>query len=140
MFIITRLSLRVKRPQIFFISKDNNVERLKMKGNWNAGFNISMIQDYCVKLIYLKTRQLNILNLRITHIQGSIYIVFLHEGVFFFFTFFGVFSNLQQSLFPPALLYQFQFMSINLFHIFSVVHVHMLYLLKSLSSNIAGAC
>ena len=68
MFIITRLSMRVKRPQIFFISKDNNVERLKMKGNWNAGFNISMIQDYCVKLIYLKTRQLNILNLRITHI------------------------------------------------------------------------
>lgn len=74
-----------------------------MKGNWNAGFNISMIQDYCVKLIYLKTRQLNILNLRITHIQGSIHIVFLHKGdfcFFFFFTFFGVFSNLQQSVSP----------------------------------------
>lgn len=64
---ITKLSLRVKFLEMLFISKDNNVAKLKRKGNWDAGFNISMIQDLCIKLIYLRNREQK--SLEITHIS-----------------------------------------------------------------------
>lgn len=54
---ITKLSLRRKFFETLFTSKDNNVAKLKRKGNWDAGFNISMIQDLCIKLIYLRKRE-----------------------------------------------------------------------------------
>lgn len=56
---ITKLSLRMKFFETLFTSKDNNVAKLKRKGNWDAGFNISMIQDLCIKLIYLRNREKN---------------------------------------------------------------------------------
>ena len=54
---ITKLSLRRKFFETLFTSKDNNVAKLKRKGNWDAGFNISMIQDLCIKLTYLRKRE-----------------------------------------------------------------------------------
>lgn len=36
---ITKLSLKVKFLQVIFVSKDN-VVKLKIKDNWDAGFNI----------------------------------------------------------------------------------------------------
>lgn len=45
---ITKLSLRVKFLQMLFVSKGNNVAELKMKDNWDAGFNFNTTQDLCV--------------------------------------------------------------------------------------------
>lgn len=63
----TKLSLRVKFLEMLLISKDNNVAKLKRKCNWDAGFNSSMIQDLCIKLIYLRNREQK--DLEITHIS-----------------------------------------------------------------------
>lgn len=83
--LITKLSLRVKFLEMLFISKDNNVAKLKRKGNWDAGFNISMIQDLCIKLIYLRNREQK--SLEITHISRFNSHSIPLWRLFFFFTF-----------------------------------------------------
>lgn len=41
---IIKLNLKVIFIPIFFVTKDNNVVKLKTKGNWDAGFNITKNQ------------------------------------------------------------------------------------------------
>lgn len=82
----TKLSLRVKFLEMLLISKDNNVAKLKRKCNWDAGFNSSMIQDLCIKLIYLRNREQK--DLEITHISRfSSCSIPLWRLFFFFYTF-----------------------------------------------------
>ena len=69
---VTKLNLRVTFLPIVFGTKDNDVVKLKIKGNWAAGFNISKNHGLCVELIYLKKRELNIINLGITCISRFI--------------------------------------------------------------------
>ena len=126
----TKLSLRVKFLEMLLISKDNNVAKLKRKCNWDAGFNSSMIQDLCIKLIYLRNREQK--DLEITHISRFSSCSIPLWRLFFFFILFLILSFLCTSVI--VLVY------VNLFHIFSLVHVLMLYFLKIISSIKVGAC
>ena len=122
---ITKLSLRRKFFETLFTSKDNNVAKLKRKGNWDAGFNISMIQDLCIKLIYLRKREKKI---EITHISR-----FNSYSIPLWRLFFSLLFLILSFLCTSAIVLVY----VKLLHIFSLAHVLMLYFLSSIK---IGGC